>query len=60
MIFILAEAIPDYEYLEEITAIVFNVVFLITFIYTPILIAIFKKYKSDFDIEYKAEKKLIH
>ena len=57
MIFILASAIPDYKYLDELKAIVFNVVFLITFIYTPILIFIFKKYKKDFDKEYEYEKK---
>jgi len=55
MIFILALAIPDYKYLEELKAIVFNVVFLITFIYTPILIFIFKKYSKKFDNEYNYE-----
>ena len=55
MIFILASAIPDYKYMEELKAIVFNVVFLITFIYTPILIYIFRKYKKDFDKEYEYE-----
>ncbi len=55
MIFMLASAIPDYKYMQELEAIVFNVVFLITFIYTPILIYIFKKYKKDFDYEYEYE-----
>jgi len=57
MIFILASAIPDYEYMQELEAIVFNVVFLITFIYTPILIYIFKKWEKDFQKEYEYEKK---
>jgi hypothetical protein len=49
MVFILKSAIPDYEYIKVFEAIVFNVVFLITFIYTPILIFIFKKYKKLFE-----------
>ncbi len=55
MIFILSLAIPDYKHLEELQAIVFNVVFLITFTYTPILIFIFKKYSKKFDCEYTYE-----
>jgi len=57
MIFILASALPDYEYMQEFEAIVFNVVFLITFTYTPILIFIFKKYEKLFDKEYSYELK---
>ncbi len=57
MIFMLVSAIPDYKYIQELEAIVFNVVFLITFIYTPILIYIFKKYEKDFKKEYEYEKK---
>jgi len=57
MIFILASAIPDYKYMQELEAIVFNLVFLITFIYTPILIYIFKKWEKDFQKEYEYEKK---
>ncbi len=57
MIFMLASAVHDYEYMQELEAIVFNVVFLITFIYTPILIYIFKKYEKLFDKEYAYEKK---
>jgi len=55
MIFILAAAVPDYQYMQELEAIVFNVVFLITFIYTPILIFIFKKYEKSFNKEYEYE-----
>ena len=57
MIFILASALPDYEYMQEFEAIVFNVVFLITFTYTPILIFIFKKYEKLFYKEYSYELK---
>lgn len=57
MIFMIAAAIPNYQYMQELEAIVFNVVFLITFTYTPILIYIFKRYKKDFDKEYEYEVK---
>ncbi len=57
MIFILASEIPNYRYMQELEAIVFNVVFLITFIYTPILIYIFKKWRKDFEKEYSYEEK---
>jgi hypothetical protein len=55
MIFILWEAIPTYEFLQELEAIVFMVVFLITFTYTPILIYIFSKYEKQFTKEYQYE-----